>query len=102
MLTISKLCKEVGVNYKQLYRALLGLGSGRLYSRIQTGIFKLTGLKVSVNDISMGRYSYSPVVRQLCNRFVNKQTVKTVDTVIEVSSNADHDDTQTGDFLVTL
>ena len=72
-LTVSNISKLSGVARKTVYRALRGGATQESLVRIQNAICKITGKKISVNEISMGKYSTNKIVNKLCNEITYKK-----------------------------
>lgn len=88
-LTVSNISKLSGVARKTVYRALRGGATQESLVRIQNAIYKITGKKIPVIEISMGRYSRNKLLNKLCNEITDKKKRST--NVINrcVSSNYD-------------
>ena len=67
-LTILNISKLAGVTRKTVYRALRGGATRESLMRIQNAIFKITGKKIAVNEISMGQYSTNVTIKNLCDK----------------------------------
>lgn len=72
-LTVSNISKLAGVTRKTVYRALRGGATREYLMRIQNAIFEITGKKIAVNEISMGKYSTNKIVNNFCNKIKCKK-----------------------------
>lgn len=67
-LSITDISKLSGLTRRTVYRAFTGRSTPDSLIRIQTAIYKITGRKIPVMDISMGQYSSDYFIKKICKK----------------------------------
>ena len=71
-LTISKISESSGLSRKTVYKVLRGRASEASALKVCKAINSLTAKKITVNELRMGEFSSSLLVRQLVKKHVRK------------------------------